>query len=174
MKITSLQEYGLRCLLQLAVAKDMGPQRTTAIAEKEGLSRDYVEKILFQLRKIHIVKSIRGVNGGYVLDKDPDKISIGEVFQALSEQKVRINRIKTDLCKQFPGKENECVHLSQCAIRMLWSMIMHQVYGVLNHLPLSFLVGTEAEVQVRILEIMQKRNIIPLPTMKSYREVEVV
>lgn len=167
MKITALQEYGIRCLLQLAAAKDKGPQRTTAIAKKEGLSRDYVEKILFQLRKGKMVKSTRGVNGGYVLEKDPDKIFLGEVIQVLSEKKVRMNRIKTDLCKQFPGKKNECVHLSQCAIRMLWSMIMLQVYGVLNHLPLSFLLGTEQEVQGRLMEVAQKWTKNPTPVLKD-------
>ncbi len=172
MKITALQEYGIRCLLQLAAAKDKGPQRTTTIAEKEGLSRDYVEKILFQLRKAKVVKSTRGINGGYILEKDPDKISIGEVIQVLSEKKVRMNRIKTDLCKQFPGKENQCVHLNQCAIRTLWSMIMLQVYGVLNHLPLSFLLGTEQEVQGRLMEVAQKWS-TSTPVVQQETEVGV-
>lgn len=176
MKITSLQEYGIRCLLQLAAAKDMGPQRTTMIAEKEGLSRDYVEKILFQLRKAGVVKSTRGINGGYILEKDPKDISIGEVLQALSEKKVRVNRIKADLCKQFPGKENKCVHLNQCAVRMLWSMIMLQLYGVLNRLPLSFLLGSELEVQGRLMEVSQKwmRNNSSPAQQESEVEVGVV
>ena len=153
MKITALQEYGMRCLLQLATGGLDHPQTTTSIAQREGLSRDYVEKILFQLGKANLVKSARGINGGYVLTRKPEDLSIGEVIMALSEKPIRVNRVKGDLCKQFPGKKAKCVHLSSCAIRMLWTMIVTQVYGVLNHVPLSFLMGTEEEVQRRFLDL---------------------
>lgn len=118
-----------------------------------------------------VVKSVRGIHGGYILNRDPAKISLGEIFQVLSEKKVRFNKIKSDLCKQFPGKESECVHLSQCAIRMLWAMIMLKVYGVLNHLPLSFLVGSESEVQARLLEVVSREN---AGGLKGEKEMEMV
>jgi len=158
MKITSLQEYGMRCLLQLAIGGMNHPQTTTSIAQKEGLSRDYVEKILFQLRKADVVKSVRGINGGYILNRNPEDISIGQALMALSEKPIRLNRIKNDLCKQFPGKKQECVHMNSCAIRMLWSMAMVQLYAVLNHLPLSFLIGPEEEVQRRLINVFEKNQ----------------
>ena len=150
MKITALQEYGMRCIYQLAVGELDQPQTTSSIAEKEGLSRDYVEKILFQLRKSNIVRSIRGINGGYVLTRSPHEIFVGEIIMALSEKSIRLSHIKEDLCKQFPGKETQCVHLSGCAIRMLWSLVLSQVYGFLNKMPLSDLLGQEEEVQQKL------------------------
>ena len=151
MKITALQEYGMRFPLQLAMGGTDLPQNTTSIAEKEGLSRDYVEKILFQLRKANVVKSVRGINGGYVLSRSPDRIFIGEAMMSLSEKPVRVDHVKDDLCKQYPGNKARCVHMNGCAIRLLWSLIMSKVYGALNHLPLSFLLGTEDEVQERLI-----------------------
>lgn len=158
MKITALQEYGMRCILQLAMGGTDHPQTTGSIAEKEGLSREYVEKILFQLRKTGLVKSVRGIKGGYILTQNPNDISIGKVIMVLSEKPVRLDRIKEDLCRQFPGKENQCIHLSSCTIRMLWSMILVQVYGILNKLPLSFLIGTEEEVQQRLSGLLAKNG----------------
>ncbi len=150
MKISSLQEYGIRCLVQLAMG-DGKPQTTTSIAQKEGLSRDYVEKILFQLSKANLVKSVRGINGGYVLAKDADHLSLGQAIMVLSERPIRMNKMKDDLCKQFPGKKSRCVHMGGCTIRMLWSLIITQLYGTLNNIPLSTLVGTEEEVQHKLL-----------------------
>jgi Rrf2 family transcriptional regulator, iron-sulfur cluster assembly transcription factor len=158
MKITALHEYGMRCLLQLAAGGTDLPQTTASIALKEGLSRDYVEKILFQLRKAGIVKSVRGINGGYILARSPEKISMGEVIMALSGKPVRMNRIKDDLCKQYTGNQAKCVHLNSCAIRMVWSVVMSQVYGILNRLPLSDLIGNEIEVQKKLTVLLSKNQ----------------
>ena len=159
MKITALQEYGIRCMVQLASEEGGSlPRTTSSIAEKEGLSRDYVEKILFQLSKVKMVESVRGMNGGYILRKNADKISVGEIVMALSEKPVRMKQVKKDLCPQFPGKKNRCVHISGCAVRLLWTMVVTQVYGVLNHLPLSALVGSEEEIQKRLSALLIKRR----------------
>ena len=156
MKITSLQEYGLRCVYQLACGGDSYPQNITAIAKKEGISPDYVGKILFQLRKSKIVRSVRGVKGGYILTRSPEQLKIGEVMRALSEKPVRMGKIRQDLCGQFPGSEKKCIHLSRCSLRMLWSVVMAQIYNVLNRLPISFLMGEEKEVHTRIMNLLPK------------------
>jgi Rrf2 family protein len=158
MKITSLQEYGMRCLVQLALGGRERPQTTTSIAQREGLSRDYVEKILFQLRKAGLVKSVRGINGGYTLSRDPRDIPIGDAIRALSEKPIRTNHVKNDLCGQFPGNKARCVHLTGCAVRVLWSQVIVRVFGALNQVPLSALIGTEDEVQQRLLEAFSKNE----------------
>ena len=150
MKITALQEYGVRCIYQLALQSNDHPQTTSSIAKKEGLSRDYVEKILFQLRKSDIVHSVRGIHGGYVLSRASKDISLGEIVQALSEKPVRSDHVKEDLCKQFPGKDKQCVHLGGCVIRSVWTLVITQMYEILNQFPLSFLLGSEAEVAQRL------------------------
>lgn len=157
MKITALQEYGLRILLQLAEGRDSKePVRIRAIAEKEALSVDYVEKILTRLRRGGLVKSVRGLKGGYALVAGPDKISLGEAMTALTERPIQMNRLKKDLCGQFPGNRMECVHLRGCTIRQVWSMVVMQIYSNLNRIFLSDLIGSENEVQARLMPMIQK------------------
>lgn len=169
MKITALQEYGMRCLLQLAEGGSAYPIQIRTIADKEGLSSDYVGKILTRLRKYNFVKSVRGLNGGYVLTRDPSEIFVGDAMMALSEKPIEMNHLKRDLCGQFPGNLKECVHLRACSVRQIWSLIIMQVYGTLNRLPLSFLLGTESQVQNNLLDFMKKR---PSESMSLFGEIE--
>jgi len=158
MKITALQEYGMRCLLQLAEREGTKPIQIRTIAEKEGLSADYVGKILMRLRRYGFVKSVRGLNGGYVLSRTPEKISVGEALMSLSEKPVQLKHLKRDLCAQFPGNLKECVHLRACNVRKIWSIIILQVYGNLNRIPLSTLLGDETLVQSNLSEIFSSGN----------------
>ena len=71
MKITAQEEYGLGCILQLAREEGNlelgGAMQVRDIAEREGLSVAYVEKILWTLSRRGIVESVRGPKGGYRL-----------------------------------------------------------------------------------------------------------
>ena len=67
MRVTAMQEYGLRCMLQLATHNSDVPLAVREIAKRERLTPVYVEKILVNLRRAGLVKSVRGVNGGYAL-----------------------------------------------------------------------------------------------------------
>lgn len=159
MKITALQEYGMRILLQLAEGgESCEPVRIRTIAEREALSIDYVEKILIRLRKAGLVKSLRGLNGGYALAASPRQIPLSQAIKALTEKPVEIARLKKDLCSQFPGNRTTCVHLRGCAVRQMWSMVIWQVYDKLGHIVLSDLLGTEKEVQKKLISYMQKQE----------------
>lgn len=158
MKITALQEYGLRILLQLADRKTDQPVRTRMIASMEALSVDYVEKILTRLRKEGLVKSVRGLNGGYILSHKPEKIYLSQVFTALTEKPIQLNHIKRDLCGQFPGNQNACIHLRGCAVRQMWSMVIIQIFNHLNKITLSDLLGSETVVQQRLLNTIEKNS----------------
>ncbi len=159
MKITSLQEYGMRCLLQLAEG-DGKPMQIRAIAGREGLSQDYVGKILTRLRKTGLVKSVRGLNGGYVLVKSPADISVGYAIQSLSEHPIKMDHLKRDLCGQFPGNRKECIHLRGCNVRQVWTMVMLQIYKNLNQISLASLIGPEIEVQNNLIKIMKKEEVM--------------
>ena len=82
MKISAVEEYGLRCLLQLArTASEQPLVSAEEIAIREGLSVAYVEKILSQLRKAGLVKSVRGMYGGYQLARPADDIRVGDLVR---------------------------------------------------------------------------------------------
>src|SRR5260370_22541573 len=82
MKITAQEEYGLRCILQLASVPAGEPLAGGEIARREGLSYPYVEKLLWTLKRAGLTKSHRGVKGGYVLSRSPEEISLGNVQRA--------------------------------------------------------------------------------------------
>ncbi|HLB59561.1 MAG TPA: Rrf2 family transcriptional regulator, partial [Bdellovibrionota bacterium] len=118
MKITALEEYGLRCLLQVAREPEGSLLTVSEIAQREALSSEYVAKIMSLLRRGELVESIRGVSGGYRLAKPAREISISALSSAVS------NPLYVDgFCTGHRGLATECVHKDDCGIRFLWQEI---------------------------------------------------
>ena len=112
MKISSQEEYGLRCLVQLARAAAEGESLTLAqVAEREGLSVANAGKLLWILNKAGIVQSQRGTKGGYSLARPASEIRLHEVIRILDADTV------DSFCKTHAGVMDVCVHTSDCGIR---------------------------------------------------------
>ncbi len=125
MKFSTIEEYGVRCLLQIARA---GEESLTIaeISEAEGLSESNVAKILRLLRIDGVITSERGSQGGYSLSKAPEQIVMGTVLAALG------NRIIDDeFCDKHSGVRNYCVHSVDCSVISLWENVQAAVDGVL-------------------------------------------
>ena len=82
MKFTAQEEYGLRCLLQIA-REPTGSVTIPEIAKREALTPAYVAKLMRVLRRVGLVKSTRGQKGGYRLAYPPDRMNLGMVLAAL-------------------------------------------------------------------------------------------
>ena len=150
MKITALEEYGIRCLLQLARnAESPDPMTVRQVAEGEGLSTAYAEKLLITLSRARLAKSVRGVHGGYRMTRSPDRVTLGEVIRALEGFPA-----PTVLCERFTGKADCCVHVDNCGLRAVWSHVSRQVERLLNQVPLSALLESEERVVANI-EMLQ-------------------
>lgn len=145
MKISSQEEYGLRCLLQLARSRQGEVVTVREIAKNEGLSTAYVEKLLRLLAKSGLAHSLRGTKGGYVLNRAPSQITLGEVVRAVG-QVPNTNRI----CTQFTGTQDECVHFSNCGIRSVWSGLTNFIQNFLDHTTVDSLLGDEYAVSNRL------------------------
>ena len=153
MKVTAQEEYGLRCILQLARHHSRDPVTGRQIAESEGISLDYVSKLLMILRRSGLVRSVRGIRGGYALEKEPPSISLGEVMRALSsEDGVVLTSPDSHMCEHFSGHLEACAHLNACAIRPVWTVLARYLSGVLDHISLADLLQTEFQV----LEVMEQ------------------
>lgn len=139
MKITSQEEYGLRCLLQVAqlTLKDELASLDD-IAAKEHITPDYAAKLLSVLRQRNLVASVRGKNGGYKLTKAPDQIYLDEVIRGLSGE-----LFESESCQQFPGNDSKCIHISCCSIRSVWFSISHILFGLLKQITLKDLLEKE-------------------------------
>lgn len=85
--------YGLAAILQIAKASEVAPISIKEIAERTGVSKNYLEQILNTLRNEKLVCSIKGKNGGYHLARDASEITFGEIFTAL-EKDLRMTSIQ--------------------------------------------------------------------------------
>ena len=132
MKITAQEEYGLRCLLQLARFPHGQVVSVKEIAAKEALSTAYAEKLLRILSRTGLVHSVRGIKGGYVLNRPASTVTLGEVVRALGTMETT-----NHICHSFTGQQDACVHFSNCGIRSVWSVVIHRMEQMLDQIHLS-------------------------------------
>ncbi len=85
MKLTTRGHYSVKALLDLSLQPNYGPASVTDIAARQALPAPYLEKLLIELRRAEIVRSVRGSQGGYQLARSPQKISLGQVLEAVGE-----------------------------------------------------------------------------------------
>lgn len=83
MKLSKKGEYGVRAVCHLAEHWGEGVIHSRQIAEKESIPPKFLESILLQLKRAGLVKSRRGVEGGYRLSRGPDQVMLGEVIRVL-------------------------------------------------------------------------------------------
>lgn len=141
MKVSSQEEYGLRCLLQVGKkSTDETPVPISEIAVREGLSVEYVGKLLMTLRRGGLVKSIRGKAGGYTLALPPDEVSLKDVLEVLSEPLYVAKH-----CDRFSGTEDVCVHTEDCSIRPVWQELHLFLSESLGRVKLSHLLASETK-----------------------------
>lgn len=145
MKITAQEEYGLRCLLQLARVPEGQLVTVKEIAGKEGMSAAYVEKLLRLLSRAGLVHSLRGMKGGYVLNRPPSRITIGEVVRALGTIEST-----SHICQSFTGQQAVCVHFNGCSIRSVWAGLTGYIQSFLDQTSLAILLENEYTVAQRL------------------------
>lgn len=112
------------------------------IASKEGLSSAYVEKLLRLMAKAGLIHSVRGVNGGYRLDRKPTELSLRDVVRALGSLPTT-----EEICDRHPGNRTSCVHIEECCIRSAWSTLTQAIDGFMGKVLISDLMGAETKVK---------------------------
>lgn len=122
MKFSAQEEYGLRCLVALALEGDGGFLTIPEISDREGLTPSHVAKLLSILRKAGFVSSTRGQAGGYSLAMKPNEINVRAVLEALGG---RLYGEK--FCERHSGLLARCVHDADCVVRPLWTRIQSAV-----------------------------------------------
>ncbi|MDP3722311.1 MAG: Rrf2 family transcriptional regulator [Candidatus Omnitrophota bacterium] len=83
MKLSTRSTYGMRALVELALASGHGPVSATVIAKRQSLSAAYLEQLLHRLKLHGLLRSIRGPRGGYLLAREPHRITMAEVVRVL-------------------------------------------------------------------------------------------
>jgi len=138
MKVSALEEYGVRCMVLLA-RQDGESLTLPEISQAEGLSLSYAGKLLNILKNAGLVKSLRGRLGGYALTTSADDLPLNTIFEALGEPLYTPKKH----CNQYTGEKEQCVHTSDCTVRTMWKGFSNFISGVLSMLTLADLASGE-------------------------------
>ncbi|MCZ6715074.1 MAG: Rrf2 family transcriptional regulator [Deltaproteobacteria bacterium] len=141
MQILAIEEYGLRCLLQVAFHPGPGPITASTIARQEGLGPEYVGRIMGVLRAGGLVVSTRGASGGYHLARPANEIGVWEAIEVLGGE-----FFPEGFCDCHPGQRRECVHATDCSIRALWRKVESTLKTALNAVSLEDLRQNETSM----------------------------
>lgn len=158
MRVSALEEYGLRCLLHVAREFETDqPVTAQSVADSEGLSVPYAQKILRLLSQADLVESRRGVNGGYVLARNPERISVGDVMRAFDTK-----FDAGDICERHTGDLEVCAHAGGCTIKPVWSFIDDFITRTLNGLTLDVLLEGDDAVNAHLGKALKPNAKAPL------------
>ena len=141
MKLTSKSRYAVMALVDLARFNNINPVSLRDISLRQGISLDYLEQIFSKLKKNEIVKSIRGTQGGYVLNKNPNDIKLTNIFHAVDE-KVKTVQCKKESKKGCNGKATKCI------THNLWDELETHINTFFQNKSLKDLLNNNKETRV--------------------------
>jgi Rrf2 family iron-sulfur cluster assembly transcriptional regulator len=125
-------------MLDLALHRDKGPISLADISQRQGISLSYLEQLFSKLRKSSLVNSIRGPGGGYVLNRDADKIFIAQIIDAVNES------VDATKCN---GAGN-CQDGETCLTHYLWEELSQQIHHFLESISLADLVAKREVIDI--------------------------
>ena len=124
MKLSTRGRYGLKAMVDLAMAYGGGPVSISTLAAQQSISDAYLEQLIGALRKAGLVCSSRGVQGGYTLSRPPREINVGEVLKVLEGSTTVIDCVSSD--------KVECGNACSCSARPLWLKLQAGINEVLT------------------------------------------
>jgi Rrf2 family protein len=133
-RISKKTEYGLRAMVALALlAGEDHPVSLPTIAESEEIPEQFLDQIVGKLRRAGFVQSVRGVNGGYMLSRPAEDISIGAVVRLLEGSLSPIACIS----EEFVDPTEFCERVKLCHTRNVWIRVMDAVTKALDSISLA-------------------------------------
>jgi len=117
MRVSTRGDYASRALLSLALrGGESQPTSVRDLAERTGLPQPYLEQILLALKGAGLVRSKRGVGGGYVLARPPEQMTLGEIVAAV-DGPIAVGDFGP------PHENGACDHEGQCALLAVWAEV---------------------------------------------------
>jgi len=134
-KVSTRGDYASRALLSLALHADTdGPTTVRDIADRTGLPQPYLEQILLALKGAGLVRSKRGVGGGYILARPPDQITLAEIIRAV-DGPIALGDFGQ------PHTDGACDHEGQCVLLSIWHTVGAQIRKQLEEWTLADVTG---------------------------------
>lgn len=144
MKLSTRSRYGLKAVVDLAVAYGEGPVPLATLAGIQEISEAYLEQLLRSLRNGGIIETVRGAAGGYALSCNPDTLSVGRVLNVLEGGTTLVDCVGTEM--ESAGCDRACT----CSARPLFLKLQAKIDGVLNDTSISDLAKDYIEQKRRI------------------------
>jgi len=147
MKITATEEYGLRCMLQLALR----PAETvslTELARQENIAPPFAAKVLLRLRRAGLVLAARGRRGGYTLAAPPESITVLAVLSALGRP-----LFDDAFCREHRSPDDSaCSRLTDCSLRPVWAHLDAMLRQFFSQTTLADLAHGEGPTRAQLAE----------------------
>ncbi|MEW9077832.1 Rrf2 family transcriptional regulator [Terrisporobacter glycolicus] len=131
MKLSTKGKYGLKAIFELSLHVDEGPMPLNMIASKQKIPEQYLEQIFSTLKKSKLITSVRGAQGGYLLNKAPNEVTVGDVL-AILEGPVALS--------QCIIEEGVCENSNDCSTKLVWEKLKKGIEDVLNSITLQDMV----------------------------------
>jgi Rrf2 family iron-sulfur cluster assembly transcriptional regulator len=136
MKLTTKGRYAVMAMADLASYSNDKPISLTEISLRQNISQSYLEQLFLKLKTKNLVKSIRGSNGGYILDKPASEIKLSNIIFAVDET------VKTLNCKKESKKG--CNHKTmKCITHNLWDDLEQHINSFFEKIKLEDLVNKD-------------------------------
>jgi Rrf2 family nitric oxide-sensitive transcriptional repressor len=140
MRLTVFTDYALRVLMYLAV----DPERRVRIrdvAEGYGISRNHLMKVVNKLTRAELVEASRGVNGGLILARPAEEITVGEVVRKCEDDIALVECFRND---------NQCVITQECELKKVFGHARDEFMTVLDQYTIADLVKPGARLRRRL------------------------
>ncbi len=137
MKISTKGRYALRMLLDLAEHRRDGYIALKDIAERQEISKKYLEQIVPILNRSDILKTNRGYQGGYMLAKDPEQYTVGDILR-LTE-----GSLAPVFCAECPG---DCKRSADCPTLPVWQGLYKVMTEYLDGITLQDILDNEKQL----------------------------
>jgi Rrf2 family protein len=140
MKISTKGRYGLRILLDVALNQEKGPVALSEIARRQTLSQKYLWQVINPLKTAGFLRAIRGTQGGYVLARPPNEITVRDIVEVLE------GPVSLVACVADP---KTCERSVDCTARGVWAEIETKMNSAMSGITLRDIVQRHKESESR-------------------------
>ena len=137
MRLSTKSRYGLRILMQIAIDnRDGKAAQGKSISKKQEISEPYLEQIMIPLKNAGLVRTTRGCNGGYFLNKAPKDITILNVIELFEGEFTLVDCV---------SDEKNCPRIKNCQTSNVWKKIAKSLRDTADKITLASILEEHKE-----------------------------
>ncbi|MGL5615616.1 MAG: RrF2 family transcriptional regulator [Sarcina sp.] len=139
MKLSTKGRYGVKAMVDLAMHYGDKPVSIKAISQRQKISDYYLEQLFSSLRKAKLIRSVRGAQGGYVLNRTPEEITVADIMDVLEGP--------IEIADCLEGVV--CDNIDCCATKLLWAKIKNSIDEVMTSVTLQDILNDAEKIKIK-------------------------